>query len=125
MVKAITSCRNTLTLKLISCCRQVQSCQLLTHTASTAKAVETQASHKSPVQICPRKKIWFMATARKYICLHAHLFALPTGLLRKPCYFCWPSCTMANVWWPEGFQWRPSCRSDGIVSSIQPELDSN
>lgn len=56
MAKAITSCRKTLTLRLISCCRQVPGWQLLTRTASTALAVETQASYKSPVQICPRKK---------------------------------------------------------------------
>jgi len=42
LVKAITYCRNILTLKLISCCRQVPSWQLLTHTASTALAVETR-----------------------------------------------------------------------------------
>lgn len=55
MAKATTTCRSTLASELISHCRQVLSWQLLTHMASTASAVETQASSKSPVQICPTK----------------------------------------------------------------------
>lgn len=65
MVKAMTSSRNPLLLKLISCCRQVPSWQLPPHRAPTALAVETQAAYKSPGSYLSQKKekIWFVAMA--------------------------------------------------------------
>lgn len=55
-VKAMTSFRNPLPLKLISCCRQMPSWQLLPHKAPMALAVETQAAYKCPGSYLSQKK---------------------------------------------------------------------
>lgn len=86
--------------------QQYPGWQLFTHTTPTGMlytytlAVETQASYRSPVQICSRKRIasWLCDEKASVFML----ISLPIGLLRKLCYYYWQSHAIATIQWPVG-----------------------
>lgn len=109
--------------------QQYPGWQLFPHTTPTGMlytytlAVETQASYRCPVQIRSRKRIasWLCDEKTSVFML----ISLPTGLLRKLCYYCWQFHATATIQWPVGIQWRSSCWSDGVILRVHPELKSN